>query len=110
MDTIIIIAIIAFFVLVCVAITVFYLLYRRNSDPIHVTKSFINGDVSIGVTCNRPVDRLQIVDIYNKEKIEFVRKNLRAGEVISFTYCMDSKRSSKLKIYVKCGSSDYEFS
>ena len=105
----ILLIIIAVLVLLALAalIIVFFLL-KKSSDPISFEKTSVGSSVVLTIKCNSDIKELRVSDLSANEKIEFLRKNLTAGEILTFSYPY-SKGKSKLKIHVEDNSSSYDF-
>ncbi|MDO8554751.1 MAG: hypothetical protein Q7S22_08130 [Candidatus Micrarchaeota archaeon] len=82
---------------------------KKPSNHISFEKVSNGSTVTLTIRCNCNIKELKVVDFLDKEKIEFLRKNIIAGEILIFNY-LPSKGVSKLRIHVEDDASSYDFS
>lgn len=71
---------------VAIGCIVLYILWFYNKKIINYEKTIESGKTKLVLHSNRDLKKIRINDKSEGEKVEFIRKNIEAGEEITFTY------------------------
>ncbi|MEK6979371.1 MAG: hypothetical protein AABW86_04060 [Candidatus Micrarchaeota archaeon] len=84
-----------------------YSIWKLTESPISFNNNISRGKNTLNIEAKRDIDYLVILDKIGKaQHISFVRRNIKNGETLEFTYPASSHTA---KIVLECKNKTYEF-